>query len=257
MRNIRIIPRLDVKGLNVIKGVHLECLRVVGDPEQLATRYYTEGADEIIYMDIVASLYGRSNLIDIVQRVSKNIFIPLTTGGGVTSVDDINKLLRAGADKVAINSALITNPDFTNTAVKSFGSQCIVGSIEAKRMSRGQWQAFYNNGREFSGRNAIEWAKELEDRGVGELLITSIDQEGTRLGFDCELVENISLRVNIPVIASGGAGKLEDIERVIYQGKANAVAVAALLHYNDLTIGQIKEYLRKRESPIDGAARCH
>lgn len=245
MQNIRIIPRLDIKGFNVIKGVHLECLRVVGDPEVLATKYYNDGADEIIYLDIVASLYGRRNLIDIVENVSKHIFVPLTAGGGIRSLEDISNLLRAGADKVAINSWLVMNPDFVDKAVKSFGSQCIVASIEAKKMPAGKWIAFYNNGREFSGKDAIEWARELVDRGVGEIIVTSIDQEGTRKGYDCELIAGISTIVNIPVIASGGAGGLQDIKKAIYQGKADAVAIASLFHYNELSIGEVKQYLQK------------
>lgn len=244
MHNIRIIPRLDIKGPNVIKGIHLECLKVVGNPGAMATKYYNDGADEIIYMDIVASLYGRRNLIDIVEKVSTQIFVPLTAGGGINSLEDIHNLLRAGADKVAINSGIITNPDFTNTAVKSFGSQCIVGSIEAKKMPDGKWMAFYNNGREYSGKDAIAWAMELAERGIGELLVTSIDQEGTRKGYDCELIAEISTGVGIPVIASGGAGSLQDIEDAIYKGKADAVAVASLFHYNDLAIGDVKKYLQ-------------
>lgn len=241
MRNIRIIPRLDIKGPNVIKGVHLECLRVVGDPEAMATKYYNEGADEIIYMDIVASLYGRKNLIDIVKKASSHIFVPLTAGGGVRSLDDINSLLRAGADKIAINSWLINSPDFADTAVKTFGSQCIVGSIEAKKSADGTWMAFYNNGREYSGRDAVAWACELADRGVGELLITSIDMEGTRKGFDCELISAVSNAVNIPVIASGGAGSLQHIEDVIYKGKADAVAIASIFHYNEFSVSGVKK----------------
>ncbi len=252
MRNIRIIPRLDIKGPNVIKGVHLECLRIVGNPEVLATKYYSEGADEIIYMDIVASLYGRRNLIDIVEKVSEDIFIPLTAGGGVRSLEDINNLLRAGADKVAINSWLIQNPDFVDTSVKLFGSQCIVGSIEAKRMPSGEWMAFYNNGREFSGKDAIKWAKELAGRGIGELLVTSIDQEGTRRGYDYELIAKISSIVDIPVVASGGAGTLQDIEDIIYKGKADAVAIASLFHYNDLKIGEVKKFLNRTAASMSG-----
>ena len=253
MRNIRIIPRLDIKGPNVIKGVHLECLRIVGDPESLATKYYREGADEIIYMDSVASLYGRNNLTEVVKKTSKHIFVPLTVGGGVRSLEDINKLLRAGADKVAINSWLIREPIFAEKAIKTFGSQCIVGSIEAKRMRNNKWEAFYNNGREFSGKDAIEWASELVQRGVGELLITSIDQEGTKRGYDCELVRNISALVSVPVIASGGAGSMQHIKDVIFEGKADAVALASMLHHNRLSISDINQSLKslrpdKRES---------
>lgn len=244
MVNIRLIARLDIKGPNVIKGVHLECLRVVGDPELLAAKYYKEGIDEIIYIDIVASLYGRNNLTEVVEKASSHIFVPLTVGGGIRSLDDINRLLRSGADKVAINSWLINNPHFVDMAVKSFGSQCIVGSIEAKKVTEDRWEAFYNNGREFSGKDVIEWAKELVDRGVGELLITSIDREGTKKGYDSELIEKISNTVNVPVIASGGAGSLQDIEKVVYHGKADAVAIASLLHYNILSIHEIKECLQ-------------
>jgi cyclase len=243
MKNVRIIARLDIKGHNVIKGVHLECLRVVGDPEEMAYNYFKDGADELIYMDIVASLYGRSNLVEIVKKVAQNIYIPFTAGGGVRSIDDINMLLRAGADKVAINSHLIDSPDFVDKAVRIFGSQCIVGSIEAKKMPDGRWLAFYNNGREFSGKDAIRWAEELATRGVGELLITSIDKEGTRSGFDYELLSKISSIVSIPIIASGGAGELSDIGRVITSADVDAVAIASLLHYRQCSILGIKEYL--------------
>ena len=245
VHNVRIIARLDIKGPKVIKGVHLECLRVVGDPEELATKYYEDGADELIYMDVVASLYGRRNLIDVVEKVSRHIFIPLTVGGGVCTCEDVNSLLRAGADKVTINSGLILNPDFADSAVKSFGSQCIVGSIEAKRTTDGKWEAFYNNGREASGRDVLQWAKELEDRGIGELLITSIDQEGTRNGYDYELISRISSMVDVPVIASGGAGKVEDVEKALFECNTDAATVSALLHYNELSIMDIKAHLSK------------
>jgi len=243
MRSIRIIPRLDIKGPHVIKGVHLECLKIVGDPETFATRYYEEGADELLYMDTVASLYGRNNLTEIVEKASRHIFIPLTVGGGVRSLEDINRLLRSGADKVAVNSWVIQHPEFVNQAVSSFGSQCIVGSIEAKKRGAKGWEALYNNGRELSGKDAVRWAKELAERGVGELLVTSIDQEGTLRGYDCELISQICAAVQIPVIASGGAGTLEDIKKVIAVGRADAVAIAHLLHYGKTTIREIKEYL--------------
>lgn len=243
MRNIRIIPRLDIKGPNVIKGVHLECLKVVGDPQTLAAKYYREGADELLYMDIVASLYGRNNLHEIVEKASGNIFIPLTVGGGIRSLEDINRLLRCGADKVAINSWAVLHPDFIDEASRTFGSQCIVASIEAKSRACGRWEAMYNNGREVSGRDALEWAKELADRGAGELLVTSIDREGTLRGYDCDLVSLISRSVAIPVVASGGAGSLDDIKEVIIDGHADAVSIAHLLHYGKLSIRQIKEGL--------------
>ena len=227
----------------------------MGDPEEFAARYYEAGADEIVYMDIVASLYGRSNLTEIVDRASQHIFVPLTVGGGVKSLEDVNRLLRSGADKVAINGWLLKNPDFVSSAVKTFGSQCIVGSIEAKKSSAQKWVAFYNNGREPSGKDVVEWAKELVERGVGELLVTSIDQEGTKRGFDCELVGMISQKVNVPVIASGGAGSLQDIKAVIYHGKADAVAIASLFHFGILSVGDVKQHLQnikngERESPL-------
>lgn len=244
IRNIRIIPRLDIKGSNVIKGVHLECLKIVGDPEELATKYYNDGADEILYMDIVASLYGRNNLVDIVEKASRHIFIPLTVGGGVRSLQDIDRLLKAGADKVSMNSWVIEHPDFVNEAVRSLGSQCIVGSIEAKKKKEGAWEALYNNGREISGKDAVAWAKELADRGVGELLVTSVDREGTLRGYDCELIVLISDSVSIPVIASGGAGSLDDVREIVLHGRADAVSIAHLLHYGKLSIKEIKEYLQ-------------
>ena len=245
MRNIRVIPRLDIKGPNVIKGVHLECLKIVGGPEEMAAKYYNDGADELLYMDIVASLYGRNNLVDIVEKVSKHIFIPLTVGGGVRSLEDIEHLLKAGADKVSMNSWVIKHPDFINDAVRSFGSQCIVGSIEAKKKKDGSWEALYNNGREISGKDAVEWAKELAGRGAGELLVTSIDREGTLSGYDCELIALISGSVNISVIASGGAGSLDDIRDVVLCGRADAVSIAHLLHYNKLSINEIKGHLKE------------
>jgi cyclase len=239
---------MDIKGEKVIKGVHLECLRVVGDPQNLAHKYYEDGADEIVYMDIVASLYGRKNLMNIVERVSRQIFVPLTAGGGIKTLDDINVLLRVGADKVAINSQLLDNPDFANSAVKSFGSQCIVGSIEAKKTSDGQWMAFYNNGREPSGRSVMDWAKELESRGVGELLITSVDMEGTRKGYDIELTREISEMVKIPVIASGGAGDLGHIDTVLRDGKADAITLSSAIHFDKLKICDVKKHILQMTS---------
>lgn len=244
MNSIRVIPRLDIKGPNVIKGVHLECLRVVGDPEAMATRYYHEGADELIYMDIVASLYGRNNLLDIVAKAAQNIFIPLTAGGGVRSLQDINNLLRAGADKVAVNTYATEHPEFITQAAKAFGSQCIVGSIEAQKTGENTWEAFTNNGREATGLDAIVWAKRLEALGAGELLLTSIDQEGTERGYDVELVKSIAPAVNIPVIACGGAGSPEHVVEVIQKGQADAVACAHIFHYKKHSIREVKEVLR-------------
>lgn len=231
MKTIRIIPRLDVKGPNLVKGVHLEGLRVLGKPEDFAHYYYDNGADELLYMDVVASLYGRQNLLDIVSRAAREIFIPLTAGGGVRGIDDIRSLLRAGADKVAINTAAINNPEIIKQGAEMFGSQCIVVSIEAKSRQADKYEALTDNGREQTGKDVLEWAKEAVDLGAGELLITSIDREGTGKGFDLELVKEISGSVNVPVIACGGAGNKNDFLKVIREGKADAVCAASIFHY--------------------------
>jgi cyclase len=228
---VRLIARLDVKGENLIKGVHLEGLRIMGDPQEYARRYYEQGADELIYMDIVASLYGRSKLLDIVQRTAHDVFVPLTVGGGVRSVNDVGELLRAGADKVAINTAAVRRPELISEVSQKFGSQCMVLSIEAKRQATGKWEIYTDCGRERSGYDAIEWACKGVSLGAGEILVTSIDQEGTRKGFDTELVNSIASVVNVPIIASGGYGQPDDLDRVVQAG-ADAVAFADALHYN-------------------------
>jgi cyclase len=237
---VRLIARLDIKGENLIKGIHLEGLRIVGDPQAYARRYYEAGADELIYMDVVASLYGRNNLTDIVKRAASDIFIPLTVGGGVRSVDDVTQLLRAGADKVAINTAAIGRPELITKISKRFGSQCMVLSIEAKRVSENKWEAYIDNGRERTGIDVLEWARTGCELGAGEILLTSIDQEGTRKGFDLNLVHAVASAVPIPVIASGGMGTPEHLVEVIHQGKADAVAMADVLHYNRLDLQQIR-----------------
>src|SRR3989344_1866560 len=244
---VRIIPRLDIKGPNVIKGVQLEALRIVGDPQTLATKYYQEGADELIYMDIVASLYERNNILDIVSRAAQNIFIPLTVGGGIRSVSDIRKALRAGADKVAINTHATKNPEFITEAARAFGSQCIVGSIEAKRKSDGGWEAFVDNGRVVTGLDVGEWASELVRRGAGELLVTSVDQEGTAKGYDIELVKMVAARVSVPVIACGGAGSPADIFSVINGADVGAVSAAHIFHYNKYLIADVKQFLSEKK----------
>lgn len=249
-KTIRVIPRLDIKGPNVIKGVHLECLRIVGDPEKIAAAYYKEGADELLYMDIVASLYGRNNLLDIVAKAAKNIFIPLTVGGGVRSLEDIRKALRSGADKVAINTYATLHPKFITEAAKAFGAQCIVGSIEAKRMGEGKWEAFTDNGRVETGKDAVLWAKELERLGAGELLVTSIDQEGTAKGYDVELIRAIAPHVKIPVIACGGAGSADDMASAVLDGHADAVAAAHIFHYKKYSIPEVKHTLAKNGIPV-------
>lgn len=232
MLNVRIIARLDVKGQNLVKGVNLEGLRVLGVPEQFSTYYFHSGADELIFMDTVASLYGRNNLEEIVQRTAKNVFIPITVGGGIRSVDDIQRLLRAGADKVAINTAAIQNPDLIAEGARVFGSQCIVLSIEAIKKADGLYEAYTDSGREPTGKDVFEWAKQAVDLGAGEILITSVDQEGTGKGFDLDLVSRMVEDVTVPIIACGGAGKSSDIETVIKCAQANAVCAASIFHYH-------------------------
>lgn len=241
MQNIRLIARLDIKGPNLIKGVQLEGLRVMGDPEEFATRYYNQGADELIYMDIVASLYGRNNLTEVVSHSAKNIFVPLTVGGGVRSSDDVNSLLRVGADKVAINTAAIKRPELVTEVSRRFGSQCMVLSIEAKRVGAGRWEAYTDNGRERTGIDVVQWAVRGAELGAGEIMLTSVDQEGTRNGFDCELVKAVATAVSIPVIASGGMGTLEHMVEVVKCGHADAVAMADVLHYNRMELSEIRE----------------
>lgn len=253
MAGIRIIPRLDIKGPNLIKGIHLEGLRVVGDPQEHALRYYEQGADELIYMDIVASLYGRNSLREIVSRTARDVFIPLTVGGGVRSVDDVRELLRAGADKVAINTAAVKRPELITEVSRTFGSQCMVLSIEAKRIGSGRWEVFTDNGRERTGLDVVAWARKVVSLGAGEILLTSVDQEGTRKGFDIELVKAVADACSIPVIASGGMGSVENLVEVCQQGHADAVAIADVLHYRRLDLGVIKEGAIKRGIPVRAA----
>jgi cyclase len=245
MKAIRIIPRLDVKGPNLVKGVHLEGLRVLGKPEDFALKYYAEGADELIYVDVVASLYGRDNLLDIVRRTAQKVFIPLTAGGGLRSVDDIRDVLRAGADKVAINTGAVNNPLLIKEGAKAFGSQCIVVSIEAKMRAPGKYEALTDNGREKSGRDVYAWAKEAVDLGAGEILITCIDREGTGRGYDLDLTRTIAESVPIPVIACGGCGKLDHLLEVVQVGKADAVCAASLFHYDHLKSLESAEQYRE------------
>ena len=232
MHKIRIIARLDIKNEYVIKGIHLEGLRKIGNPNLLAKKYYDEGIDEIIFMDAVASLYGRNNLFHIIERACQEIFIPITIGGGIRSVQDIELALKSGADKITLNTQAIKNPSIIREASRIYGSQCIVGSIEAKRKGN-SWEAYIDNVREQTGIDAIEWAMQLEDLGIGELCVTSIDKEGTKKGFDIELINAICNKVNVPVIASGGAYNSNDIVELCKQNiHVNAVAVASMLHYN-------------------------
>lgn len=240
MRNIRLIARLDIKGPNLIKGIHLEGLRVIGSPNEHALRYYQQGADELIYMDCVASLYGRNNLREIVLGAARDVFVPMTVGGGVRSVEDVTDLLRCGADKVAINTAAVANPQLITQVAERFGSQCTVLSIEAKEVGPERWEAFTDNGRERTGLDVIDWVKRGVALGAGEVLLTSVDREGTRRGFDVRLVRAVTAEVSVPVIASGGMGKPQDAVEVVRQGNADAVAMADILHYRRATVGDVR-----------------
>lgn len=230
--NHRIIARLDIKGPNLVKGIHLEGLRVMGKPEDFASYYYEKGADELLYMDVVASLYDRNSLKDIITRTANEIFIPLTVGGGLRTIEDITEVLRYGADKVSLNTAAIKNPEIIKQASEAFGSSTIVIAIEAIKQSDGKYLCYTDNAREYTGVDAFEWSQKAEELGAGELIVTSVDKEGTGEGFDIELTKKISQSVKIPVIAHGGPGKLEHFKEVIEEGCADAVSVASMLHYN-------------------------
>lgn len=231
MMNVRIIPRLDIKGPNLVKGIHLEGLRVLGKPETFAKYYYNQGADELFFQDTVASLYDRNSLHDIITKTAREIFIPLTVGGGLRTIDDINSVLRAGADKVAINTAAVKNPRFIKEAALKFGSSTILIAIEAIKSSNGKYFVFTDNGREHTGIEVVEWAQKVESLGAGEIVVTSVDKEGTGEGFDLELINLVTSNVSIPVIAHGGAKNPANIVEAISIGKADAVAVASILHY--------------------------
>jgi cyclase len=245
LRNIRIIARLDIKGQNLIKGVHLEGLRVIGDPNEYALPYYHQGADELIFIDTVASLYGRNHLSDIIKLATNDIFIPITVGGGIRTLDDATDILRSGADKVAINTAAVSNPKIITEIAQKFGSQCVVISIEAKKIAKERWEVFTENGRERTGLDVISWVKQVFSRGAGEILITSIDKEGTRQGFDLELVKAVTDTVNIPVIASGGMGQPSDLLDVVREGGADGVAMADILHYRRARITDIRSLAKE------------
>jgi len=228
---LRIIPRLDIKGPNLVKGIHLEGLRVLGKPERFARYYYDNGADELLYMDVVASLYGRNSLLDMVAKTSREIFIPLTVGGGLRTLDDIRAALQAGADKVSLNTAAIKRPKLIREAARRFGSSTILVSIEAIRKPDGHYEAYTDNGRERTGVDAYKWAVRATELGAGEIIVTSIDREGTGKGFDLELTRRIAESVSIPVIACGGAGTVDHLYDVVERGKADAVCLASMLHY--------------------------
>ncbi len=241
----RIIPCLDVRGGRVVKGTQFVDLRDAGDPVEQATAYDRQGADEIAFLDITASHEKRDILIDVVRRTAEEIFVPLTVGGGVRSLDDIRKLLKAGADKVSINTAAVKDPHFVERASKRFGCQCIVIAIDAKRKGEG-WEVYTHGGRVRTGVDAGQCAKRMEDLGAGEILLTSMDRDGTKDGYDLELTRTISEQVGIPVIASGGVGTLDHLYEGLIRGKANAVLAASIFHYREYTISQVKSYLKER-----------
>jgi cyclase len=247
MHNIRIIPRLDIKGPNLVKGIHLEGLRVLGAPEDFARYYYENGADELIYQDVVASLYERNSLHDIISRTAKEIVIPFTVGGGLRTIDDVKSVLRAGADKVSLNTAMIKDPSFIKKAAKKFGSSTIVVAIEAIKQPDGKYFAFIDNGREETGLEVVAWAQQIEELGAGEIIITSVDREGTGEGFDIDLIKKISAAVNIPVIAHGGAADLNNMKEAIIEGQACALAIASVFHY-----GAIREIKGENRNSKEG-----
>ena len=239
---LRIIARLDIKGANLIKGIHLEGLRVVGDPQVHAEKYYNDGADEIVYMDTVASLYGRNNLLDVVTRATEHVFVPMTVGGGIRSVEDARALLRAGADKVAINTAAVKDPSLITKISDVWGSSTIVLSIEAKQTAPGKWEAYTDNGRERTGLDVVQWAEQGAQLGAGEIFLTSVDQEGTKNGFDCQLVSAVTKLVDIPVVASGGFGKLDHLKELMQVSNPTGVAIADSLHYKKFNFDEIRAF---------------
>ena len=245
----RIIPCLDVKNGIVVKGVNFEGLIDAGDPVEAAVRYNEEGADELTFLDITASYEKRKPIVDIVKKVAKEVFIPLTVGGGISSLNDIYDLLNVGCDKVSINSAAVKKPEFINEGAKRFGSQCIVVAIDVKKTAPNKWNVFIKGGRENTGLDAIKWAKEVVNRGAGEILLTSMDTDGTKTGFDIEITKTISEMVNVPVIASGGAGRMEDFKEV-FENKADAALAASIFHFREIDIMDLKRYLKNEKVSI-------
>ena len=250
----RIIPCLDVKNGRVVKGVNFVNLRDAGDPVECAIEYDKKGADELVLLDITATHEGRGTMIDIVSRVANSIFIPFTVGGGIRTTEDFKELLRAGADKISVNSAAVRNPDLINEAAYKFGSQCVVCAIDAKRREQGGWEVYLNGGRLPTGIDAVSWAQEAVSRGAGEILLTSMDCDGKKTGYDLELTRAVSERVGVPVIASGGAGALEHFYDALTIGKADAVLAASLFHFNEIPIETLKAYLSEKDIPVRPAA---
>ncbi len=238
----RLIARMDIKNSNLIKSINLEGLKIIGNPNEYAKKYYEDGADEILFMDCVATLYGRNNLSQIINQSTKDIFIPIAVGGGIRSLDDVKMMLNSGADKVAINTAAVNNPQFITVLANLIGSQSIIISIEAKKRDQ-NWEVYISNGRDPTGKDVVEWAKEVEKLGAGEILLTSIDQEGTRKGFDVELIKAVTSATNLPVICSGGFGKIDHAKKLIDSCQISAIALADALHYKRHKLSEIKKGL--------------
>lgn len=245
----RIIPCLDVRDGKVVKGINFVGIKEVGDPVELAKQYSDANADEIVFLDITASHEGRSTMLDVVRRTAEVVFVPLTVGGGIRTIEDVRDTLRAGSDKVGINSAAVRNPDLINEAAEMFGRQCIVAAVDAKRVADGSWHVVINGGRIDTGKDLLEWVRELEARGAGEILLTSMDADGTKAGYDLEMTKAVCDIVNIPVIASGGAGAVDDFADVFEATGCDAALAASLFHYGELTIGEVKDAMRGRGIP--------
>jgi len=250
----RVIPCLDVTGGRVVKGIHFGNLRDAGDPVEAAARYDAEGADELTFLDITASSDGRDTILEVIEAVARQVFIPLTVGGGVRRVEDVRSLLNSGADKVSINTAAVADPELVERASGRFGSQCIVVAIDARRRDRADatrgWEVFTHGGRRATGIDALEWARRVESLGAGEILLTSMDRDGTREGFDLELTAAVSAGVGIPVIASGGVGSLQDLADGILLGRADGVLAASIFHFGEASVGDAKRYLAERGIPM-------
>lgn len=251
MHTKRIIPCLDVHGGRVVKGVNFVNLKDAGDPVEIAAAYDREGADELVFLDITASSDARATVADMVRRVAEKVFIPFTVGGGIRTIEDFKAILREGADKVSINSSAIDNPGLIHQAAEIFGSQCVVVAIDAKRREDGSgWNVYKHGGRVDTGLDAVEWAMKADALGAGEILLTSMDCDGTKAGYDIELTKMVAGNVSVPVIASGGAGRLEDFYAALTEGQADAALAASLFHYKELEISEVKKFLKEREVPV-------
>jgi len=250
MLSVRIIPCLDVHNGRVVKGVKFQELRDAGDPVAIAAAYEAQGADELVFLDITASSDGRKTMVDVVERTADQVFMPLTVGGGLRTLEDIRTMLNAGADKVSLNTSAVQNPDLILQASKKFGSQCIVVAIDAKRVGKNHWEVFTHGGRNSTGMDVLAWAKKIQEHGAGEILLTSMDADGTAAGYDVQLCLRVAEMVELPVIASGGAGKLEHLADVVQNGRASAVLAASIFHFGTYTVRQAKEYLKSQGLPV-------